>query len=399
MLEQRKELEERGAAITAGEIQQQPELWQETVAILKEKKEELKAFFEKMNESAKGKRIRVIFTGAGTSQYVGDTIVPYLNGHGDTQKFIFQSIGTTDIVAAPQDYLIPEEPTLLVSFARSGNSPESLAAVDLANQVVSTIFHLSITCAAEGSLAKAAEKDPKNFLLLMPERANDAGFAMTGSFTCMMLSALLIFDRTADETKEKYVTVLSKVGENILSRVSEIKELISPDFQRIVYLGSGSLAGLAREAQLKILELTAGKVATSFDSSMGFRHGPKSFVNDETLVFVFVNNHPYTRTYDLDILEEIHGDKIAKQAIAIAQPGKTNYSGQTFQMEETETCLPDGYLSLAMILVGQLIALWTSIKIGHTPDTPSPSGTVNRVVKGVTIHNYPENIEKRGENK
>ncbi|MFS0950823.1 SIS domain-containing protein [Enterococcus thailandicus] len=389
MLEQKTKLKELGAAITASEIQQQPELWQETVTIMKEKKEKLKEFFEKMDEAADGKRIRVIFTGAGTSQYVGDTIVPYLNGHGETQKFIFQSIGTTDIVAAPQDYLIPDEPTLLVSFARSGNSPESLAAVELANQVVSTIFHLTITCAAEGSLAKAAEKDANNFLLLMPEKSNDAGFAMTGSFTCMMLSALLIFDQTPDETKEKYVTVLSTLGKDILNRATDIKELISPDFQRIVYLGSGSLAGLAREAQLKILELTAGKVATSFDSSMGFRHGPKSFVNDETLVFVFVNNQPYTRTYDLDILEEIHGDKIAKQAIAIAQPGKINYSGQTFQIEATEIRLPDGYLSLAMILVAQLIALLTSIKIGNTPDTPSPSGTVNRVVKGVTIHDYP----------
>ncbi|MDA3964453.1 SIS domain-containing protein [Enterococcus thailandicus] len=389
MLEQKTKLKELGAAITASEIQQQPELWQETVTIMKEKKEKLKEFFEKMDEAADGKRIRVIFTGAGTSQYVGDTIVPYLNGHGETQKFIFQSIGTTDIVAAPQDYLIPDEPTLLVSFARSGNSPESLAAVELANQVVSTIFHLTITCAAEGSLAKAAEKYANNFLLLMPEKSNDAGFAMTGSFTCMMLSALLIFDQTPDETKEKYVTVLSTLGKDILNRATDIKELISPDFQRIVYLGSGSLAGLAREAQLKILELTAGKVATSFDSSMGFRHGPKSFVNDETLVFVFVNNQPYTRTYDLDILEEIHGDKIAKQAIAIAQPGKINYSGQTFQIEATEIRLPDGYLSLAMILVAQLIALLTSIKIGNTPDTPSPSGTVNRVVKGVTIHDYP----------
>ncbi len=36
----------------------------------------------------------------------------------------------------------------------------------------------------------------------MPERANDAGFAMTGSFTCMLLSALWIFDQTAMEKKK-----------------------------------------------------------------------------------------------------------------------------------------------------------------------------------------------------
>jgi glucose-6-phosphate isomerase len=77
-----------------------------------------------------------VFTGAGTSQYVGDTVVPFLTSQGNTKQFIFQSIGSTDIVATPKEYLIPDETTILVSFARSGNSPESLAAVEMANQLV-----------------------------------------------------------------------------------------------------------------------------------------------------------------------------------------------------------------------------------------------------------------------
>ena len=72
-------------------------------------------------------------------------------------------------------------------------------------------------------------------------------------------------------------------------------------------LGSGPFVGLAHEAQLKILELAAGINATSWDSSMGYRHGPKSFVDEHTLVFDFVSNNPYTRQYDLDILDEIKG--------------------------------------------------------------------------------------------
>ena len=39
-------------------------------------------------------------------------------------------------------------------------------------------------------------------------------------------------------------------------------------------------------------------------------------------------------------------------------------------------------------LVAQTVALLTSVKVGNTPDTPSPTGTVNRVVKGVTIHPF-----------
>ena len=160
------------------------------------------------------------------------------------------------------------------------------------------------------------------------------------------------------------------------------------DFNRIVYLGSGSLAGLAREAQLKVLELTAGKITTVFDSSMGFRHGPKSFVNEQTLLFDFISNNPYTRQYDIDMLEEANGDQIAAGVVAIGQKSITRFSGENFELTKGTALLPDGYLVLADVLFAQTISLLSSIKVGNTPDTPSPTGTVNRVVKGVTIHSY-----------
>lgn len=382
------ELEKMGAEITTREIKQQPELWQSVKATYQAKKAEIDAYLLKVKTET-NKRVRVIFTGAGSSQFVGDTVVPYLNQHGNKQDFIFQSVGTTDIVSAPEEHLFKEEPTLLVSFARSGNSPESVASVEIANQYIDQVFHLTITCAADGKLAEAAAEDDHNLLLLMPKAANDAGFAMTGSFSCMTLTALLVFDQTAGTEKLAYVDTLVKLGKEVLLREDEIQQLVVKDYKRIVYVGSGSLAGLTREAQLKVLELTAGKIATVFDSSLGFRHGPKSFIDEETLVFVFVNNWPYTRQYDLDLLNEIYQDDIAMNVTAITQTGETNFEGSAFVYNE-KTLLPDGYLALADIVFAQTIALLASIKIGNTPDTPSPSGTVNRVVKGVTIHPFIE---------
>ncbi|MEM5200133.1 SIS domain-containing protein, partial [Enterococcus faecium] len=180
------------------------------VTLYHENQTALENFLKEVQAKAQGKRTRVIFTGAGSSQFVGDTVVPYLRAHGDTQAFSFESIGTTDIVAKPEDYLIKDEPTLLVSFARSGNSPESLAAVEVANQVVETIHHLAITCAEEGQLAQISQKEENSFLFLMPTRSNDGGFAMTGSFSCMTLGTLLLFDQTAFEQKQDYVTALIK---------------------------------------------------------------------------------------------------------------------------------------------------------------------------------------------
>lgn len=384
----KNELKDLGASITTKEIQQQPELWSEAWESYQKQEEKIQSFLEKIKEEATGK-IRVVFTGAGTSAYVGDTIVPYLNQMGDTNAFLFESIATTDIVASPRDYLHEDDWTILVSFARSGNSPESIATVDVANTVVKNIRHITITCAAEGSLAKAASQDEENLLLLMPERSNDQGFAMTGSFTCMTLTSLLVFDQSAAAEKEQFVATAIKMGKEVVEQEEKLSTVLATDFHRIVYLGSGSLAGLTREAQLKVLELTAGKISTMFDSSMGFRHGPKSFVDEKTLVFVFVNNDAYTRQYDLDILKEIQNDQIASQTVAIAQSmEEEGFEGEVFDFDNQHSLLPEGYLALPFVMAAQTVSLLSSIKVGNTPDTPSASGTVNRVVKGVTIHSY-----------
>ncbi len=382
-----EELTKLGAQITTAEIKQQPELWQEAFDNYTNAKEKITAFLDQVTAAANGKTVRVIFTGAGSSQYVGDTVTPYLRAHGDRSKFEFESIGSTDIVSAPYDFLEADTPTILVSFARSGNSPESLKTVELAEQVVHNLHQISITCAPEGQLAKKSETEDKTLLLLQPAGSNDKGFAMTGSFSCMTLSALLVFDTASDTDKSKWVKAIAAMGQEVV-REAEVQRFLDLDFDRIVYLGSGSLGGLTRETRLKVLELTAGKYATMFDTSMGFRHGPKSFLDDKTLLFDLVSNNAYTRQYDIDVLEEVKGDGIAKSVMAVGTKQDQNFSGDAFYFENGLKDLPEAYQALPDVMFAQTVALLASIKVGNLPDTPSPTGTVNRVVKGVTLHDY-----------
>ena len=379
------ELKALGADITTAEIKQQPELWLDTLNIYKENLEAIEAFLADARAMGDG-RLSVVFTGAGTSDYVGDTVAPYLRHAGDTALYDFKPMTKTDIVSAPRDFLCPEDPTLVVSFARSGNSPESLAAVQVAGQFVKNVKFLNITCAPEGKLAVESAGNPDALTLLIP-RANDKGFAMTGSYSCMELLTALIFDTASLEQKTAWVECAAKMGEDVVAREEQIAAYLDNDFNRVTYLGSGSFGGLAQETQLKILELAHGLVATSFDTSMGYRHGPKSFVDDKTLVFVFVNNDAYTRQYDLDILNEIDGDGICKKTIAVQQAGDTVFAGESFTFEGFDA-LPEAYLALPFVMVGQVVSLLNSVRVGNTPDTPSPTGTVNRVVKGVTIHPF-----------
>jgi len=381
-------LTQMGAQITTKEIKQQPELWAEAFANYKAQENDIHAFLKKVIAAADGKIVRVIFTGAGTSAYTGDTVTPYLQRHGDRNHFRFEAIASTDLVSAPYDFFEPETPTILVSFARSGNSPESVKAVELAEQLVKQLHQVTITCAPDGHLAQRAEGEASNLVLLQPAGSNDKGFAMTGSFSCMALTALLTFDQTSLADKASYVRTIAAMGHEVVDREAEIQNLANEDFNRITYLGSGSLGGLTREAQLKILELTAGQLATIFDTSMGFRHGPKSFVNDKTLVFDFLSNDTYTRQYDVDVMEEIKGDQIAKRVVAVGTDQDNNFSGENFAFQSGDPQLPEGYQALPDVMFAQTLALLSSIKVDNKPDTPSPTGTVNRVVKGVILHDY-----------
>ena len=382
-------LKKNGAYFTAKEINQQPKLWLETVNMLKNKRNEIEAYI-KRKKLVKG--VRIILTGAGTSAYVGDTAATYLSKKLNLRV---ESIPTTDIVSSPEDYFKAEVPTILVSFARSGNSPESLATYNLAEQIVKDLSQIVITCNEDGQLGKQCVKSDENLLLLMPKESNDKSFAMTSSFTCMLLTSLFIFDMENFDNNVKVIENVIKRGQAILdTKTGEILELAKLGYKRVVYLGSSSLAGLSKEAALKNLELTSGKIFSICESTMGFRHGPKSIINDETLVFVFVSSDKYTKKYDLDMIKEIYKDTGTQKVVAIAQTADENLKDISYKVLITDDqvgILEDAYSALDFILYAQLFAFFYSMDLGITPDNPRPDGTVNRVVEGVTIHEYVSN--------
>ena len=386
MLDYTKEdLIELGAEITTREIYQQPQVWQTAFENYKAQSDEIVAFLNGIGK--KHDYIKVILTGAGTSAYVGETLLPYFRKIYDERKWNFNAIATTDIVANPLVYLHKEVTTILVSFARSGNSPESVAAVDLAKDLVEELYQITITCAEEGKLAQQAHGDERNLLLLQPAPSNDAGFAMTSSFTSMMLTALLVFDKTDLVTKEEKISALIALSQEMLDSAAAIQKMVSLDYNRVIYLGAGPFFGLAHEAQLKILELTAGQVATMYESPIGFRHGPKSLVNEETVVVVFSSTDTYTKLYDLDLVREVAGDEIARKVILLTDQ-KENLENVEQVILSSQYLVDDVYRVFPYIVYGQLFALLTALKVKNRPDTPSPTGTVNRVVQGVIIHPF-----------
>jgi tagatose-6-phosphate ketose/aldose isomerase len=365
--------EDGGATIL--EIGQQPDAWREVAATPDaEATEFLRALTARPD-------LRIILTGAGSSAFAGEIAAPALRRHLNHRV---EAIATTDIVASPLDYLERHTPTLVVSFGRSGNSPESLATTALADELVDDVWHLILTCDRNGELGRAHAGRSHSLVVYMPERTNDVGFAMTSSLTSMLLSCLLLLGPAAPGDG----AALAAAAQHVVDGQADIRALAQTKKQRFVYLGSGPLEGLARESALKLLELTAGEVVTYFDSPLGFRHGPKSVLDADTLVLVYVSTDPYTRRYDLDIVAEIRA-QLGEDAVTVisAEPIPADL-GPAVVLPGLAG-LDDALVALPYLVFAQYLALFTSLEYRKTPDNPFPSGEVSRVVKGVTI--YPMN--------
>lgn len=378
-------LEDCSGLNTAKEIIQQPDTWRESVKNLIKNKIEIKSFIDSFLSK---KEFRIILTGAGTSAFAGEVCEPYLTSLLNKRV---EAIATTDLVASPKSYFIKDIPTLLVSFARSGNSPESVHAVNLATQLVDDLYQVVITCNENGKLAKNTVNDEKSLLLLMPPQTNDLGFAMTSSFTTMVLNAMAVFNIDNIENFSSDVDKLSNsVNDFIENNIEKVTSLSNEDFERIVYLGSSTSKGIARESALKVLELTAGKVNASYDTPLGFRHGPKSVVDDETVSVIYISNDEYTRQYDLDLAKEMLAHKKNDKVVIVGdniEEDILNKADYVFNVEninynvENKVLLP-----LQQIIFGQMLSFLKSVNLGITPDNPCPTGEVNRVVQGVILH-------------
>ncbi len=363
-----------GAESTIREISQQPDVWREAARHVTERRDSIDAFLAPLLAQSD---LRIVLTGAGTSAFAGGVAAPALSR---LLKRRVDSIATTDLVSNPRDYFAEDIPTLLVSFARSGNSPESVAATRLADAVLTDAHHLIITCDREGNLSAEHDGRAGSLVVYMPPEANDAGFAMTSSFTSMLLSVLLIF--TGDDPDA--VDALAAAALSVIDeRWDSIENLALEDAHRVVFLGSGPLAPLARESALKLLELTAGSIVSYHDSALGFRHGPKAVLDHGTIVIVYVSSDDYTRNYDLDIVAELQSTIGADKVLAVT--ARRTESGDAFLLPGLAR-VDDAYLAVAYVVVAQILALSFALRAGATPDNPFPGGSVNRVVKGVRIH-------------
>ena len=302
----------------------------------------------------------VWFCGAGTSAYIGDILAAGIKGT--------RAVATTDIVASPAQVLSGARP-LVVSFGRSGNSAESIGTLDALDALAPETPRLNITCNKDGALAMRRSGAPTQVITL-PDSTHDAGFAMTSSFSTMLLTGLALFDALCD-VPERFAAMADEL-EHLLPQFANCKRPA-----RAVFVGSGPLAFAAREAALKVMELSAGQIPALWDSTLGFRHGPKSFVDDKTAVTVFVSPDYPTNRYDADLANEIRAQFPRADVQTIGSGGDIHVG------------MPFGPAWAAPLCVSaaQIRAVIWAQELGINVDDPFVGqGTLSRVVSGVKLY-------------
>ncbi len=381
-----EKMAETSSTFTVSEIYQQPATWEKTCRQIAEHKDEIQKFIDQVITCDD---FDVVLTGAGTSEFVGNALFPHLTG---LLNYKVKSYGTTDIVATPEAYLSRTKPTLLISFGRSGNSPESVGAIDAAESVCDNVYHLFVTCNKNGALSKRADTTDNCYAINLTDETHDQSFAMTSSFSNMYLATYLCFHLSELDKVTADVRKIIAAGQEFLdNNFGTAQKIVDEyDFKRIVYLGSNTLKGISQESALKMLELTAGKVVTMYDTPLGFRHGPKSIIDDTTITVVYLSDDPYTRQYEIDLIKEMSGQRKGNKIAAVmssqddAVAALVDYTVVYGLDEKYENVL----LGLDYILFAQTLAVLKSLSMSITPDNPCPTGEVNRVVKGVTLYPY-----------
>jgi len=351
-------------SLTWHEIMQQPEIWQQWAKDLASIAKEIRGWIGQ-------NKIREIWLcGAGTSAFIGEIIA-----FGTTlPDVILRPVATTDFISCPDNYVNNRSDILVVQFGRSGDSSESVAMLDLLDVVMPKAHRLHITCNANGALATRKPSGSGSLrLIILPKQSCDSGFAMTSSFSTMLLTALACFLPAFDA--DRY---LPELAQNARSLLREMTAMAVPEHpERVIFLGSGPLKAAARESALKVLELTAGHIVTQWETPLGFRHGPKAIIRGKTRIVVFFHPDDYSVQYDCDLVDELRQQFDNIEIITI---------GPKFS-DIIVPSYPDARISAILyVLVAQIWSVQWSSSLGLNIDNPFADGTLSRVIKGVRIY-------------
>jgi tagatose-6-phosphate ketose/aldose isomerase len=368
-----------GYADTLREIVQQPATWRGTFELLQGATAR-----QQLAKALDPQPAHIVLTGSGSSMYIGECLAPWLQAGLGIPA---QAIAAGNLLTHWRSVL-PPGPGLLVSLARSGDSPESAAVVNTVLAQAPGWRHLAITCNVHGKLATNYHAEPRVTALVLDERTNDRSLVMTSSFTNLLLGGLGLLQGSHDALAASVVEAAAVSAQHVLDHhAGAIAALAERDMRSAVYLGSGAAFGAAREGALKMLEMTGGQVVTMAETFLGLRHGPMSFIHPHTVVVATLTSDPAVRPYECDVLRELSRKRLGMAKLVVGHdiPADVLVPGDVAIDTATASLQKDVPVVLAGVVVSQLMAFFRCLHLGARPDAPA-EGVLTRVVEAFALH-------------
>ncbi len=383
----REQKTERGLLYTPAEIAQQPATWESTFSLFKERRTALAEFLENSGLNNSGQPKPTVFLiGAGSSDYVGISLGNLLRRLWKCEVVVIPS---TSLLTHAEQWLIPGCSYLWISFSRSGDSPESVSVIEKALVHHPDIRHIIVSCNAEGRMIRGVAGKRQAFTVVLDDAVNDRGLAMTSSFSNMVVFGQCMAHIHNPADYEPILSRLVEAGKTFLPVAADAAAALAAEpYDRVCFLGSGALEGAAVESGLKVLELTAGRTLTMSESALGLRHGPMAALDKTTLLVAFLSSDETVARYERDLLHEVAMKQLVKTRIAVGGHSEMPLDGlaDRYLSPDIHTAVPDDCRPPVDVMFGQLLGLFFSLRWNLTPDHPSPTGVISRVVENVKIY-------------
>ena len=332
---------------TQQEIYSQPQVWLETLGVLKKHKAELQQF------SSQGAYRSVVFTGCGSTYYLSLAAAASLQ---EVACIPARGLPCSEVWLSTKAAVVSERPTLLLATSRSGETTETLRACEAFKQQGQGDI-LTFSC-YDKELSQLGDLN-----LVLPA-AQEESVAQTRAFSSLYLATVALATLWADrDDLFKALAGLPEAGQRLLDEYVELAGVLGRnlDIDRFYFLGSGPRYGLASELSLKMKEMALSH-SEPFHF-MEFRHGPKSMVTPSTLVVGLLSKSNYQQ--EAAVLEEMSA--LGAQVLSM---------GEEQAIASFRSGLDESIQNILHLLVGQVMAFERSIAKGLNPDLPHNLDTV-----------------------
>jgi tagatose-6-phosphate ketose/aldose isomerase len=373
----------RGYAHTAREIAQQPDTWLETARAVVLARPRLRELLAAADVRPGGEGL-VILTGSGSSLYAAECAAMPLQR---VLRTTVRAVASGQMLTHLDGCVPPDRPGLCLSLARSGDSPESTAVVDQVLSARPAWQHVIVTCNGAGRLATRYAGRSGTARLVLADRTCDRSLVMTSSFTNLLLATHMLASLDDPPAFVAGVDRIAAAARRMLDQSAVLATAARGPFRSAMFLGSGSRLGAAREAALKMVEMTAGGVAAGADTFLGVRHGPMSAVHADTLVTCFLASDPVTRSYELDLIRELNRKQLGHRLIIGDEVPPDVIRSEDLVLDCRGLAdAGDDLAALNDAMAGQVLALFRCLSVGLRPDAPSIDNVINRVVEDFALY-------------